>query len=297
MANDDAFTPPFVQMSQDSQELKDAREKLTAHIVDINTPHPPLGDWTESLEVGDIFRCCVEMGAFRVMLSEVGKVPEKDKEYRNDSPHWRSRLCHDNDPTRLRRFRYVMVYGGVRFFDKNAPWCMYDYVGHEILSSVSGGKVGPYSNGYEKKFSGRVWCIQIGVVVRRGNIYPHCVQEASQVSTRSRKKPNRYTDEGSGIIDSSTLLDIELSDVDGEDTLSEASVKKDLECANIKIRSLTQTSENMKQKVSTAEKDQAKSQSLLTEERRAREKLEDKVSAQEKELTKLREQHKVRHIY
>ena len=135
-------------------------------------PDPLAGlDVTDNTEVASgtrVFRCCVEMAAFEVMDSAVGTVPEKDVECRDDTEYWRQRLCFGGDVRRLKHFDYVVVYGGVSVCSPKAAWCVYEYKAHTLLfGGVRGGRVGPYSNGYTKSFSGNVWAVEVGMVVRR----------------------------------------------------------------------------------------------------------------------------------
>ena len=115
---------------------------------------------TENTLAKKVLLICVEGGAFEVMVAEVGEVGEKRDEYRDRKKYWDSRL-------EGKTYKHVMVFGAVSVFSEDAAWVLFEWKGHFVERSGGCGRVvGPYSNNYSKKFSGDVWRIRLGRVVR-----------------------------------------------------------------------------------------------------------------------------------
>ena len=101
-----------------------------------------------------------------MMAAPVGEIAEKSKDYRPDSDHWLSRLCVNKCRTLLKRFNFCIGFGRVNYPSCSEGWFMAEYMSHALVE-VPGGRVGPYSNGYQKTFdTDRVWEISMGRIVK-----------------------------------------------------------------------------------------------------------------------------------
>ena len=106
------------------------------------------------------------MEMYEVMVAEVGKVGEKNHEYRSDTVYWLQRLFVDGDESRPKKFTHAMIFGGVHVPDVDGNWFIATWVGVKPIN-VHGYRAGPYSNGALLEFEGRVWDIELGPMVQK----------------------------------------------------------------------------------------------------------------------------------
>ena len=102
--------------------------------------------------------------AWDVMYAPPGGIGEKIFEYRDDSSYWYVRLVKKK--FWLRPYRFVQFFRGYTSRSFTA-----EYVSHSIIVDRHM-TVGPYSNGYSRKFSGDVWVVQVGKVVEETELQP-----------------------------------------------------------------------------------------------------------------------------
>ena len=106
---------------------------------------------------------------YSVMVAEVGEVGEKGTEYRANSDYWKGRLCLAGNTSQPREYDYVMCFGGVNVPMVDADWFVARFKSSRLrtyTTTTTTTTVGPYTNGAKKSFTGDVWEIELGVVVR-----------------------------------------------------------------------------------------------------------------------------------
>lgn len=195
-------------MQDDTEDFKKALANFNSQFVAENTltKTPPstldvdLGG-NRSVRLGKliggsrVLRVCVEMGAFEVMVGDIGEKSEKYTEFRRVCVYWNSRL-------EGREYDFVLVFGGVPYFSEKAPWFLAEHIGHGIEKHRKGYLAGPYSNGYSKRFSGDVWRIEIGrmVAVHLENDIDNETTSRRHFSKQARRSGRLKTGKGKQVL-------------------------------------------------------------------------------------------------
>ena len=79
----------------------------------------------------------------------------------------------------LKRFKFVVGSGRVNYPSGTAGWFMAEYISHALVK-MPGNRVGPYSNGYVKRFdTDMLWDISIGRMVKFYRVSPPCTPHRS----------------------------------------------------------------------------------------------------------------------
>ena len=192
--------------------MTQAKKNLEDQVVAENTLQEVIS--TKELCNGNLW-FCLEGGAFDVMAAVVGEIGEKSKEYRPDSDHWLSRLCVNKCRTLLKRFNFCIGFGRVNYPSCSEGWFMAEYISHALVE-VPGGRVGPYSNGYQKTFdTDRVWEISMGRIVKfhRADPAPHRITQKPALEGAKNKRSLRRRSGGNK---SKRTIDVSESEDDAD---------------------------------------------------------------------------------
>ena len=181
-----------VERTDFMQEVEAANE-LPVVTVPADQPLAP----PDTVICDGVLKFCLEGGAYDVMTAPVGRRGEKGEEYRSAVDFWNSRLCFNGDVRELKAYSYALGFGRVNTFDRNADWCLWKFTSHRMVRNAAAviTTVGPYSNGYQKQFTGSIWEIVLGEVVRKHQNRRHCaVQSNQQTAEQKGTKRDRDAD-------------------------------------------------------------------------------------------------------
>ena len=130
-----------------------------------------------------VMKVYVEGDVYDVMVADVGCKGEKSYEIRDANSYYHGRVMGAT---------HLQVFGAQAHYATEGRWFLAELVSKKIEEHAEGVVVGPFSNGYQKAFSGDVWRLELGPVTTRHEARPnHQDTDGGQEPQKTRTRPKR----------------------------------------------------------------------------------------------------------